>query len=783
MLQLKQIWKSILKYKVSSGLTLLSLIISFTGIIILTLYVSWEKSYDRFHKDIDSIYRLETVLYGEAVPATIGKTIKTEIPEVTDLTALAPYFGGTISTSELLDKNIKFETKAAFAEQDFFNIFSFPLTLGDRNTALEAPHSAVISESFAKKLFEETNVIGKYIVAQGIEYKVTGIMKNIPKNSSIQADCLFSFSTYKVESCYSRFEDDNECSFNIYLKLNADANIDLACSKINQIDKFQELTQEVKGIIPEGSDLFSIRPLKEVHFTPSYLGSSNYANPVLLNVFILLIVILTIMGAVNFINFATSQAPLRSKSLSISRVLGENRFASMAQITLESVIISLVAMTISYIIYRLSYHCIESMFSIEGLGIEGRYYFIPAFFVFAFIFGIMAGTYPSKYITSPPLAQSVKGQIHFSGKGKSIRNALVISQFVFTIGLISSALIIEKQLNYWRNFDIGINKEHVVYLSTTYGLATHYQAFADELLKNNNITDYTYTGFIPGQVEMGWGQTIDGQYIQMKCWPVDENFLSFFNIKMDEGRAFMDKNNSDINSFILNKKGLEKFGWENPFERQIEGFDWDGPIIGIAENFNFSSLKDDVEPMVFWRTNRRKDHLLLRLAPGNYTQTIAYIKKTASIFDTENPIEVKFLDDSLNALYAKEENSAHFIEFITLWTILLSVTGLLGLIFFISRERIKEIGIRKVNGATISEVLTMLNMDFIKWIAIAFVIATPIAWIAMNKWLESFAYKTTLSWWIFALAGVLALGIALLTVSWQSWKAATRNPVEALRYE
>ncbi len=781
MLQLKQIWKSILKYKVSSGLTLLSLIISFTGIIILTLYVSWEKSYDRFHKDVNSVYRLETVLYGEGVPAALGKTIKTEIPEVTDLTALAPYLGGTISTSELLDKNIKFETKAAFAEQDFFNIFSFPLTLGDRNNALEAPHSAVISESFAKKLFGETNVIGKYIIAQDIEYKVTGIMKDIPKNSSIQADCLFSFSTSKVESCYSYFEKWTEWSFSICLKLNSEANTDSVCSKINDIEMIQQFTKEMKSSIPEGSGLVNLRPLKKVHFTPSRYAS--YANLVLLNIFILLIVILTVMGAVNFINFATSQAPLRSKSLSLLRVFGGKRLSSMAQIIIESIIISLAAMILSYLIYLLSYHSIENTFNIEGLSLNGRYYFIPALIAFALIFGIIAGIYPSRYISSPPLAQSVKGNAHFSEKGKTFRNALVITQFVFTIGLIISALIIEKQLNFWRNFDIGIDKDHVVYLNTTNELQNHYQAFADELLKNNNITDYTYTEFIPGQVGMGWNRTIDGQSIQMKCWPVDENFLSFFNIKMDEGRAFMDKNNSDINSFILNKKGLEKFGWENPLERRIPGWGFDGPIVGIAENFNFSSLKDDVEPMVFWRTNGRKDHLLLRLAPGNYTQTIAYIKNTASMFDAENPIEVKFLDDSLNALYAKEENSAHFIEFITLWTILLSVTGLLGLIFFISRERIKEIGIRKVNGAKISEVMAMLNMDFIKWIAIAFVIATPIAWIAMNKWLESFAYKTELSWWIFALAGVFALGIALLTVSWQSCKAATRNPVEALRYE
>jgi putative ABC transport system permease protein len=228
---------------------------------------------------------------------------------------------------------------------------------------------------------------------------------------------------------------------------------------------------------------------------------------------------------------------------------------------------------------------------------------------------------------------------------------------------------------------------------------------------------------------------------------------------------------------------VELFNWEEPLEHEFGGLDFTGQIIGVAKNFNFSSLKTDIPALAFWLTDARKNVLLLRLSQGNYTQTFNYIKQTALQFDPKNTVEVTFLDDSLNKLYAKEERIARFIEFVAVWCILLSMVGLLGMVIFISRDRVKEVGIRKVNGAKIAEVVIMLNKDFIKWVAIAFVIATPIAYYAMHKWLENFAYKTELSWWIFALAGVLALGIALLTVSWQSWKAATRNPVEALRYE
>ncbi len=779
MLHFKRILKSIFKYKTSSGLTLLSLVIAFTGIIILALYVSWEKSFDKFHENADSVYRFETSLYSDRVPAKIGKVIRDNVPEIDQLTALWSY-RGKITTPKLKETNVGFEKSAMFAEESFFDIFTFPLQIGDKETVLKEPHSAVVSESFSKSLFGDINPVGENIIVQDIQYVVTGVMNDFPKNSSLQTDCLLSFSTYKEEPRYSYFDEWSEWSFNIFLTLVDGADTHSAIEKINEIEIVSQVKEEMGSELAEGEELIILRPLKQVHFVP---GSGSYINPVILNVFTLLIVILIIMGAVNFINFSTSQAPLRSKTLSISRVLGGKRMSSMAQIIFESVLLSLFAMVVSLLIYLLLYHHIESFFDIQGLSMNGRYFFLLLFVGFSLVFGVMAGFYPSRYVTSSPLAQSVKGNAHFSGKGKTIRNALVIVQFAITIGLITSAFVIEKQLNYWRNFDIGIDKEHVVYLNTTKDLRDHYQAFADELMNNNEISDYTYTQFIPGQVYMGWGRNVEGQHIQMKCWPIDERFLSFFGIQIDEGRGFNPAVQSDINSFILNEKGKETFGWDNPLERQIDGFGFSGPLVGIAKDFNFLSLKGEVEPMIFWRTNERKNRLLLRLQPGNYTQTIAYIKNTAQKFDPKNPVEVQFLDDSLNALYNKEEKIARFIEFVALWTILLSITGLLGLIVFISRDRIKEIGVRKVNGATIAEVVILLNKDFIKWVLIAFVVAIPAAFYAMNKWLENFAYKTTLNWWIFALAGVMALGIALLTVSWQSWRAATRNPVEALRYE
>lgn len=778
MLQIKRILKSALKYKTSSSLTILSLIISFFGILILTLYVSYEKSFDGFHKNEKQIYRLSTKLRGASVPAVFSTVLQENIPEVEFITPLC-FGSGKVKTSEKGGSNTDFSASMLYARNSFFDIFTFPLQIGDRTTALTEANTVVISESFSQKLFGSGNPLGESIFIDEEPFKVTGVMKDIPKNSSFQADCVTSFATCFKDGRYG-VKEWSEWSCNIFVKLRKGSNPEQVALKIEQTPILAERIKDMKNLFPSQS-FIQLTPLEKVHF----LTESNYesTNPLILNVLILLTVILIFMGAVNFINFSTSQAPLRSKALALLEVFGGKKLSSMGQIIAESVLLSLIALVIAFVIHQLSYPAIESLFNISGLSLSGRYIYIFWFFLFAVGFGILAGLYPSWYITSSPISQSVKGNAHFSGKGKTLKHVLITTQFIFAIVLLISAFIIEKQLNYWRNFDIGLNKEHVIYLRTTPKLQDHYNAFAAELMKNQSIVDYTYSGSIPGKVNNSWSREVDGQQIQVYSWPVDDRFIDFFGIKVTDGRKFALRSEADINTFILNKKAVEKFGWKNPLERKIDGVNFKGQIIGITDNFNFSSLKDEIKPMLFWMTDGRKNNLLLRIKPENFAETREYIQKTALKFDGENQIEVKFLDDILNKLYEKEESMRLFIEFISIWCMLLAVTGLLGLIIFICRDRIKEIGIRKVSGATVLEVMIMLNKDFVKWVVIAYIIAVPISWYAMNKWLESFTYKTELSWWIFALAGLIVLIIALLTVSWQSWRAATINPVDALRNE
>lgn len=770
----KQLIKTIFKYRLSSALTLVSLVVAFLGIIVLSLYVSYEKSFDGFHENRDDIYLLSfNTEAGGLLPVPLAELIMNEIPEVEKSVVMNQWWNNLLYTPNKTSKE-GIKPNIINPSTDFFTMFDFPLVVGDAVTVLTEPNSIVISETLAKKLFETTDIIGKTLIAGGTTLTVSGVCKDIPKNSSFNNDAFVSLIT-------EGNSDWSEWSFSVFLQLKKGTDKVAVESKIEKIEMISKFMEQLSQRNSNEKVVIELLPLERLHY-----NSKGYhfisVNKRILDILSLLIVVLIVMGAVNFINFSTSQAPLRAKSLSVQQILGEKRWKAKLQIVGEAVILSLIALVASLIIHRLSFVHLENLFQIEGLSFEGREFFYVGFALFALLFGIIAALYPSRYITSAPISQAVKGKMFFSGKGRNFRSVLITTQFVFTIALIVASLTIEKQLHFWNNFDIGIDKENVLYLNTTTAIMQRPQSFANELMKNPQITDYTYSQFIPGQVGMGWGREVEGQQVQLKAWPVDDRFLEFFGVKMAQGRKFR-QGEADLNNFILNEKAVQQFGWDNPLERKFPGFGFLGEIVGVSKNFNFESLKEEITPMLFWRTDTRKIHILIKTNSGNYKQIKRFIEETAQKFDPENTFEARFLDDTLEQLYSKENRMARFIEFVSLWTILLALTGLLGLIIFISRDKIKEIGIRKVNGASIIEIVQMLNKSVLIWLSIAFVIATPISYYAMSRWLENFTYKTTLDWWIFAVAGLASLSIALLTTSWQSYIAARRNPVEALRNE
>ncbi|HHU26824.1 MAG TPA: hypothetical protein GXZ56_09435 [Bacteroidales bacterium] len=770
---MKKIFRTIVKYRLSSILTLISLVVAFLGIIVLTLYVSYERSFDGFHKNRDDIYLLSfNNQGGSSLPVPMSELIKANVPEIEKSAIMREWWNNEFCRVDQTRKDAVVYNSMS-ASSDFFTMFDFPLLAGDPRTVLAKPNSVVISEKMANNIFGTTDAIGETLLASGVELTVTGVMKNMPHNTSFRSEAFVSLIPEEMD-------DWAEWGFSIFFQLKKGTDKAIVEAKATGLGRMAEIIAMMNERPNIENVAIDMIPLSRLHYNSrGHMFPSVNKN--VLNILSLLIVILLVMGIVNFINFSTSQAPLRAKSLSVQQILGEMRWKARGQIVGEAVILSIIAMAVAFLLHQMVFQHLENIFQITGLSFKGRELFYALFLLFAVLFGFIAAFYPSRYITSSPISQAVKGKMFFSGKGKRVRGVLITIQFVFAIALIAVSLTIEKQLNYWHNFDIGIDKENVLYMNTG-ALQESSQAFADELMKNSAINNYCYAQFIPGRVGMGWGRNVDGQDVMLTAWPVDDRFIDFFSVDIVEGRSFR-QGEADINNFILNEKAVQEFGWEKPLEKKFPGFNFMGDIVGVAKNFNFASLKNDVTPMLFWCTDTRKNNILIKVQGGNIAQTRKYIEDTAKKFDPEGTFEVRFLDDSLENLYNQEERLARFIEFVSLWTILLALTGLLGLIIFISRDRIKEIGIRKVNGASVPEIVRMLNRNVLVWLGIAFIIATPIAYWAMSRWLENFAYKTTLNWWIFALAGLAALFVALLTVSWQSLRAATRNPVEALKYE
>jgi putative ABC transport system permease protein len=779
MIKLKLIFKSIIKYPTSLGLNLLSLIITFTGIIFLSLYVSFEYSFDKYNQNYDSVYRVIVGKDGVSVPAKIAPIIKDNITEVE---AITPYWQNSyyISTDELMAKKQSFYSSGFYANSDILNIFTFPLIYGDKNTALSKAHTIIISKDLSIKLFGNSNPIGENVLLDNTSFTVSGVMQNIPKNSSIYADFIISFITIsqKPDDAPNTWE---EWSYRVFIKLNKNADANDVMRNINHIDEFVEhfgLDKDAEDKAP-----FILKPLSQLHFSNDELFVT--VNLKVLHVLLILIFVLLIMGIVNFINITLAQSFKRVKALSVMKILGAEKKNNINQIILEALLVSVIALLLSFLLHRLLLPYLQDLLQIKGFDFGNRIQWYFYYLILAVVFGLIAGLYPAIYLSSQNLAKSLKGAHKFTAKGKIIRNSLLILQFVFAIVLISISIGISKQLDYWHNYNIGIQKDNVVYMHCSRTIMQHNDAFVKELLNNSEITDHAFSSFAPGGVGMGWGREVNGKHVNFRCWPIDENFLDFFGIKIIKGKAFSKTLGVDKNKFIFNEKAISSFDWKDPLKLSISGFNFEGAVIGVCKDFNFASLKDDIEPMAFWLTtdNSWKSTLFLRINPKNQTQLLKFIQETWKKFDPIQEQDIQFLDESLNRLYNREERIAHFIKLASIWSILLSLTGLLGLVIFSSRERTKEIGIRKVNGASVITIINMLNSYFLRWLIIAFVVAVPIAYFALNSWLENFEYKTNLSWWIFALAGLITFIISIITISIFTYKTAQQNPVKSLRYE
>ena len=499
-MRVKQIFRTITKYPISTSLNILSLVIAFSGIMSIMLYVSYEKSFDKHHENYNQVYRLLFGKDGSSITAAFSPVIRQNTANISAITPVW-FSSGLMSKTLIANKEDFYRISSIYAKNDVFDIFTHKFIFGDKLDALNKANTIVLTKSIAAKIFGDINPVGETVTIDKEMFTCTAVIDDFPETSSIYADCYLSYETLlqQENSFANRW---NEWSFMIFLKVNKAENYEDVLKSINSIE---DINERFKDQIVEnnGGNLLYLQPLSEFHYSVgSWFISTNKTT---LNVLQLLVFVLAIMGMVNFINLLSSQAMQRVRVFSIKRIMGATRLSVMFQIIIESVIISLFALVIALILHRFLYPFLENILQIGHLDFDGREQWYLYFIVMTIIYSVVASIYPAYYITSADVAQSAKGSFQFSGKGKIIRNTLLVLQFAFTIMLIIGSVAIEKQINYWHNYDIGIQKENVIYIRTTQEIRKHSKVFAQEIVKHPNISEYCYSRFVPGSVGMKWG--------------------------------------------------------------------------------------------------------------------------------------------------------------------------------------------------------------------------------------------------------------------------------------
>lgn len=773
----KEFFSTLRRNKIAFFLNVIGLSVAFTVLSVIVFQVTYDFGYDRSYKDLDRLYNLiyfDKVgeEYGTHASVPLAGAIGTNIPGIEAYTSIG--YGGRykLEITDAQGNKKEYTENYNTATPGFFSVFSPEILAGDPKTCLDGEYSAALPQSIAVRLFGNEPALGKSFKVGNSLMTVSLVYKDFPKNSSINNAII-----HKLDN-----SDWSEWSYVPYLKLVPGVTESEVINKIAAMD-MPGMSKEDRNSYKERLK-FELTPMKDLYFNSKMKGEDVSKGNLSTTLSLIAIAILiTGIAYVNFINFSTALAPVRIKRINTQKVMGAMPGELRRNIIFEAVFISLIAYGLSFVWTLLFTASPAANFFTADLTLSSNVWTLIYIGLVAIAGGVVTGCYPAFYMTSFPPAMVLKGSFALTPKGTRLRNSLLLFQFITTIVLITVASFIKIQHSYMQNMGTGFDRENIVYVSITQELRKQKDAFLNELTARPEISDYTLSRFLPGQVGMQWGRDFDGKVVQFYSWPVGHNFLRFFNIKIAEGTDFFAHNEKGVNKIIFNRKFIDKFGIEDVIGKEIGCFRNIAKVVGVAENINFNSVRDEVEPMAFVCGDDQGDsYILLKVSGTRLPETMDYIRKTYKQFSVTDG-DIGFLDQRMARLYQKEENFAKLISIFGFITILISLMGIYGLIIFNARFKLKEIGVRKVNGGTEAQMLVLLNKGFLKLILFSFIIAVPIAWYIVNQWLAAFPYRTTIYWWVFLLAGIVTLIITMLTVSYQSWKAANVNPVDILKSE
>ena len=799
--------RNISRDKFYAAINIIGLTVGLAAFIFILLFVKDELTYDRYNEKHSRIYRVEADFHigGKhekfaIVPIPMGPAFKLEFPEVETFVRL--YNAG--NTHIRYQEKESYEDEFYFADSTIFDVFTHKFILGSSENALTEPFTIVITEKIAKKYFGDSNPMGEMLKSgSGNSYKITAVIEELPLNSHLSYDALISAATTAHEAGVEEFNSMEPIRFwNIgvytYILLHENSGMQSIHDKFPAF--YDKYMKEIGDTFNASFDLLST-PLCETHFSSELGADRPSGNISYVYIFSAVALFIILIAAINYMNMATARSSRRSREVGMRKVVGANRSQLISQFLSESILMSLLAMVIAVI---LVYVLLPDFNSLSGkslsFGLLSQPEILIVLLVIAIIVGFVSGSYPAFYLSSFQPVNAIKGSTaRESGRSKgSLRRILVVVQFFIAIVLIISTIVVKSQLDYLKNNDLGFRKENVVVLELQDStFRSKVEPFKEELLKNPTVIGVTNSTGVPGRINWLQVMYVEGEEGMKEnaliLAQTDYDFIDVMGMEIIQGRSF-DKNmgTDQEEAVIINEAGVKELGWvDNPIGKKIHyGFDLDGTggrmlkVIGVVKDFNFSSLHNRIEPIILFISETPRFFLSIRIKEENRRGTLDFIEEKWNDFGAKRPFDHIFLDQSLDEMYQAEEKLGVIFRIATILTIFIALLGLLGLSSFIAEQRTKEIGIRKILGASTGHVVWLLFKEFIALIILAFIIAVPFSWWRLDIWInDMFIYHDTIKWVSFAIAGTLALAIGIITISFHVLRVASANPVDSIKYE
>lgn len=794
-------YRNLWRNRLHTVLNIFGLTIGITCFILIMLFVRYEVSYDRFNPEAKRIYRIavngmlgNTEIHQTGTPPPLPAALYQEFPEIEAVTRLIK----VSNYQAFYEKKAFTEENIFVADSSFIKIFGVQFTAGNPAFALNQPAVMIINEKTAKKYFGNDDPINKTILFKygklDFNIRVTGVIKEFPVNAHIHPDFVVSMLSFKGLYDSKDWFNNSEATYMMlrhhtdYKSLEAKFP-DLIAKYFFQGGSYAEW--EKKGNYWR----YSLQPLTKIHLASKLNGEFEAnGNGAYIYILSLAALFVLVIACINYMNLYTAKSMIRAKEIGVRKSFGSSRLSLIRQLLLESVLLTFVAAIMAIVL-------VDSVLPYYN-NFTGKplvFHFLDpisilVLVVFIIFTGILSGGYPALYLSSFKPTAILQQTAGNSERNLNFRNLLVIVQFTISICLIAGTITVFKQLKFMRFENLGVNKDNVVVVKNIAGLGNNTNAFIQKLVSNPQIQNVSTTSDVFGSNFINWGYGAEGkETFTLNTFYCDTSYDDVLKLKMAEGRFFSSLYSSDSSGIVINEAAAKMLEWKESLNKQINLYSVSKTlhVIGVVSDFNYESKQTQIRPMGIillngvarTRAYTNANFILVRLNPGNNNEIIDFIRTSWYQYSNGDPLKYSFLDDEYDNLYQNEAKSQKLFLAFAILSILIAGLGLFGLASYMATRRTKEIGLRKVNGATRLGIILLLSKNFVRWVIIAFVIACPVCWVILRHWLNNFAYHTALSWWVFCLAGILALIIALLTVSWQSWRAATRNPVEALRYE